>query len=171
MATAMRLISAGRGVNVRGRDIGKSLVTLMEKLGGKSKNLIQPMFMAEIEEWRERELSKAQESRKGPINDRADCLIVFARSAKDKEGAVAYAKHLFAQEGPVNLMTGHKSKGLEFKDVFYLDSHLIPSKYAARMAAEGDETQLQQERNLNYVIITRSQENLTFISSDCYEVV
>ena len=49
-------------------------------------------------------------------------------------------------------MTGHKSKGLEFPDVYHLDPYLL--------------SDTSQDRNLRYVISTRSSNNLTEIDSD-----
>jgi len=66
----------------------------------------------------------------------------------------------------VELMTGHKSKGEEWDHVFHLDSWLIPSKFALRAADEGDNSGMEQERNLRYVIETRSKKTLTFINSE-----
>jgi len=53
-------------------------------------------------------------------------------------------------------MTGHRSKGLEFPHVYFLDEHLINP--------ERD----PQANNLRYVIATRAQETLTYIKSDDY---
>ncbi|MCL5460465.1 ATP-binding domain-containing protein, partial [Loigolactobacillus coryniformis] len=51
--------------------------------------------------------------------------------------------------GPIQLMTGHKSKGLEFDNVFILDKQLLRE--------EG------QDKNLLYVMQTRAKETLTYI--------
>ena len=52
----------------------------------------------------------------------------------------------------VTVMTIHSSKGLEFDDVFFLDSDLVGNS--------------QQEKNLRYVIITRSKSTLTYITTE-----
>lgn len=56
----------------------------------------------------------------------------------------------------VSLLTVHSAKGLEFENVFLvaLEEGIFPSSYA-----EGDED-LQEERRLMYVAITRAKENL-----------
>ncbi len=79
--------------------------------------------------------------------------------------SIAYAEHLFAASGPVQFMSGHKSKGLEFETVYHLDPFLIPSKWAMKLAEDGDDSQLWQERNLRYVIETRSMDSLFFINT------
>ena len=56
----------------------------------------------------------------------------------------------------INLMTFHLSKGLEFKVVFIIDSNdgLIPHKKSIR------ENDLETERRLFYVAMTRAKDNL-----------
>lgn len=57
----------------------------------------------------------------------------------------------------INLLTIHKSKGLEADNVFILRPSLIPSKYAEQ------EWEMEQERNLQYVMITRAKKKLIYI--------
>jgi len=66
------------------------------------------------------------------------------------------------ERGKVNLMTIHASKGLEFSVVFLagVEDHLIPH---AR-AIEEDEKNIEEERRLFYVAITRAKEKL-FLTS------
>jgi superfamily I DNA/RNA helicase len=74
--------------------------------------------------------------------------------------AIAYIEKIFAAGGAIQLLTGHKAKGGEWETVFHLDSWRVPSKWA-----ETEEEQ-QQERNLDYVITTRSKDKLYFIDSE-----
>lgn len=66
------------------------------------------------------------------------------------------------EKGKVNLMTIHASKGLEFHTVFLagVEDHIIPH---ARAINE-DEHNIEEERRLFYVAITRAQRSL-FITS------
>lgn len=168
LSTALRLIRAGRGVHLRGFDIGKTLIKVMEKFGDES--MPQAQVLAAITEWEEAQMAKARNSRHSGIHDRADCLRVFAEFGITLGEATAYAKHLFEMAGPIELMTGHKAKGLENPRVFHLDSFLIPSKFALRCAEEGDSSKLEQERNLRYVIETRPQDSLFLIDSEDYRI-
>ena len=58
----------------------------------------------------------------------------------------------------VTLMTIHASKGLEFKHVYVagLEENLFPSQLSV-----GSRTELEEERRLFYVAITRAEESLT----------
>lgn len=70
-------------------------------------------------------------------------------------------------KGKVNLMTIHASKGLEFKLIFLagVEDGIIPHKRALLENEEGDyESNMEEERRLFYVAITRAQEKL-FITS------
>ncbi len=64
----------------------------------------------------------------------------------------------------VNLMTMHASKGLEFKVVFLcgIEDNIIPSK----RALEEDPRNIEEERRLFYVAITRAKEKLFINSAD-----
>ena len=161
-ACGMALIRQGRGVHIVGNDIGAGLVKLMKKIAPVA--VPTEAFCKAIIQWRTNELAKQPEARHASINDRAECLFVFAEFGKDSYEAQKYAEHLFSQAGPIQLMTGHKSKGLEFETVYHLNPHLVPSKWAVRAAEEGDDTQLQQELNLQYVIHTRAKKELYLIN-------
>lgn len=60
------------------------------------------------------------------------------------------------EDSKVQIMTLHKSKGLEFEMVFHLDlyNYIIPSYNAL---VKNDEKELEQDLNLHYVGITRAK--------------
>ena len=144
---AIKLLQRGRYAQLVGNDIGKGLLRVMKKFGPNS--MTRQDLLQAIEDWAEEKKRKAKN--KGSITDRAECMKIFAAQGKTLGDAVAYAEHIFASEGPIKLMTGHKSKGLEFDNVFILDRDLI-----------GDEG---QERNLRYVMITRTKQTLSYIET------
>lgn len=159
---ALALIRRGRSVKLMGADIGPALVKLLRKMGdGNLKR--QDLYLA-IDKWERLELQKARETRRAGISDRADCLRVFAEYGETLAQAVAWAENLFSSNGQILLMSGHKSKGLEFDIVFHLDPWRIPSKYAKRAAEDGDDSKLQQELNLRYVIETRAKREMYLIN-------
>jgi DNA helicase-2/ATP-dependent DNA helicase PcrA len=67
-----------------------------------------------------------------------------------------------SEEGKVNLMTVHASKGLEFEIVFLagVEDHLMPH---ARAVEESEEN-MEEERRLFYVAITRAKQKLYMTS-------
>lgn len=161
-ACAMRLIRAGRGIHLIGNDIGAGLVKLMKKIAPSI--LEKDEFLKAIRKWYSEEVAKQPEERHALIHDKFACLQVFAEVGKDSNEAMLWAESLFKQAGPIQMMTGHKSKGLEYDIVYHLEPHLIPSKWARKAAEDGDDRQLQQEYNLQYVIHTRAKQTLFLVS-------
>ena len=142
---AMQLLAGGRSVSVAGSDIGPKLIAIMRKLG--SDDLARGRVLEAIAEWQaDRE---AKESK--TAGDLADCMRVFAKQGNTLSTAIAYAEHLFKQEGTIRLSTGHKAKGLEFQTVYHLDPWLIRSD--------------EQDQNLRYVIQTRSADRYFEVDS------
>lgn len=141
----MQLLSAGRPVTVAGSDIGPRLVGIMRKLGDEdaSRNEV----LTAIEAWRVDKLAKESTT----ANDLADCMRVFAGFGSTLSKAIAVAEHLFAQRGGLQLLTGHKAKGLEYDTVYLLDPWLIRED--------------EQDLNLRYVMQTRSASHLYEVDS------
>ena len=165
---AMKLIRAKRGIQILGNDIGAGLIKLMRKLGEDHDEA--SVFLRNIKAWEDKELTKAPKQRHASIHDRADCLRAFATETRSRAEAIAYAEMIFKATGPIQLMTGHKSKGGEWDIVFFLDSFLVPSKHARRAAEEGDDRQMIQELNLKYVIETRAKQSLYYVSSEDFHI-
>jgi len=143
---AFDLISHGRSVSVAGSDIGPKLIATLKRLG--DDDLPRSSVLTEIDLWLESKL------RKGSItaNDMAEAMRVFAGYGETLGQAISYAEYLFEQQGAIKLLTGHKSKGLEFDTVYFLDPQLIKND-------------TEQELNLRYVIQTRAKDKLYEINS------
>lgn len=163
MGIAFRLIRQGIMPEMLGRDIGKGLIALSKKISPAEAELL-PRFAEKVREWQREETRKAKEFNKdhliAGVIDRAECLIAVAETAKATnvgELRKAIAELFARSNGEVTLGTGHRLKGLEFSIVVHLDPWRIPSRYALLAAEEGDERQLQQEKNLRYVVETRTK--------------
>ena len=119
----------------------------MKKLGEES--LSRDGLLHEITIWLAAKEARGSKTAK----DTADCMRVFASHGENLGQAIRYAEHLFAQDsGQLHFITGHKAKGLEFPSVFHLDPFLL--------------RETEQDRNLSYVISTRSSDQLYTISSN-----
>lgn len=143
---AFNLLSRGRSVSVAGSDIGPKLIGHMRKLG--PEELSRSSTLSAINDWEHEKLSRESSS----ASDMAACMRVFANQASSLGLAISYAEHLFKQTGSIKLMTGHKAKGLEWDTVYHLDPHLCKNT--------------EQDKNLRYVIGTRSREFLYEINSE-----
>lgn len=147
---AIKLLIAGRPVELHGKDVVASLTKVMRKFGGHDLRTVD--VLDKIDLWLEKQKAKNKSRAHGSLEDRAECMRIFANQGQNLGEALAYAQHLVQMHSPLKLMTGHKAKGLEFDNVFFLDQDLI-----------GDD---EQEPNLRYVIITRAKETLTYIRSE-----
>jgi superfamily I DNA/RNA helicase len=163
VTAAFALIRAKIPCKIEGREIGDGLKRLATKWNSiKTINALQD----KIEWWREREVAKAKakkkESRVQQVNDEADTIRVIMRACKDEgqhnvSDVVAFIDRLFADNvsGMLTLATIHKSKGREWKRVFWLDrAGTCPSPYAKQ------DWEVIGERNLQYVAATRSKSEL-----------
>jgi superfamily I DNA/RNA helicase len=145
LGLAFKLIAHGHGINLVGSDIGPRIVKTLEKLG--DRDIGQGAALAAVDEWLEGKLEKGSKS----APDMAECMRIIIRQGTSLSQAIGYAEHLFKQRGAIQLMTGHKSKGLEFPLVYHLDPYIIGES--------------QQDRNIRYVIQTRSSNRYFEIDS------
>lgn len=147
---ALQLLALGRGVKLVGTDLGPSLVRTMKKLG--DERMTRDETLCAIDRW-EAETARKRKN-KGAVADKADCLRVFAEFGETLSAAIAYAEHLFSAGGQIQLLSGHKAKGLEWDTVYHLNPFLVPSKWAI------GEEEKEQEYNCKYVIETRAKATL-----------
>lgn len=155
---AMALIRGGRGVHLVGTDLGPGLVRTLRKLG--PEGLTQAEVFDAIDKW---ETERLKKKKSAAIADKAECLRVFAGFGQSLRDAITYAEHLFSSKGPIQLLSGHKAKGLEWDTVYHLDPWRIPSPFAHTDA------DLDQEANLRYVITTRAKKELFFVNMEGYD--
>lgn len=156
MSCALSLLRAGRGVHLVGTDLGPQLVKTLKKFGDLS--MTQEQVHQAIDSWEAEKLKKSRSA--GAVADKAECLRVFADFGPTLGAAIAYAEHLFAAKGPIQLLSGHKSKGLEWDTVYHLDPQRVPSPWAK------SEEAIEQELNLKYVIETRFKDSLYLVTLD-----
>ncbi|MCI4135835.1 ATP-dependent helicase [Bacillus vallismortis] len=95
-------------------------------------------------------------------------IKVVAKKFKTIPDFLAHVDHMRAAEknktddNGVQLMTIHRSKGLEFKTVYVLGAvdGSIPHDFSLETARKGDEAALEEERRLLYVAMTRAEQHL-----------
>lgn len=148
---AIRMLRDGRYPELVGNELGKSLVRQLKKLGGPESTRAEALEA--LSSWREAKLLKSRDPAR--VHDYAECLRVFILEGETLQEACEYANRVLEVAGPTKLMTGHKSKGLEFNHVIILDQDLI-------------NLDRQQEKNLLYVMQTRSKNILQYATSKLY---
>lgn len=146
---AIKLLKGGRVPELKGRDVVKSVIAKMKKLG--KLKLPRDEALAALAEWEKAELKRQRDARK--VRDLVECIQVFLNEAETLGGAIDFASALSAQAGRITLLTGHGSKGLEFDHVYFLNADLIDLDYG-------------QDKNIKYVIETRAKQTLTYINSE-----
>lgn len=158
---AFGLIQRGVGCRVLGREIGTSLTALVKAC----KTTDMDELESRLIQRRNREVARA--NAKGDtrgaaaLEDKFDCLNIFLQNNETVEDVVRSIETLFDERrrGLHTLATIHKAKGLEWPTVFLLDFDLLPSKWSTQG------WQRQQERNLQYVAVTRAKLHLHFVQS------
>lgn len=146
---AIRLFANGRYAQILGNDIGKFLIKTLKKLG--PLDMPRDSILEAIDSYGQFKMAKSRKPEK--VKDELTCLRIFADEGENLGQVIAYAESVMNNMGPIKLMTGHKSKGLEFDHVFILDRDLV-------RVGEG------QESNLLYVMQTRAKQTLTYIKSE-----
>ena len=149
---ALRLLREGRYPELFGRDIVKNLLAQMKKLG--KPKLGREEALASLRGWitstKQRQRDHAQ------VEDQALCMQIFIEATSDLGEAMALAENIMNREGRIYLMTGHRSKGLEYETVFFLDPHLC-------------KIERDQDANIRYVVETRAKDRLVYVTSENYK--
>lgn len=148
ISLAFRFLKAGRYPELMGNDIVKGLVKTLRAFG--KNDMITEQLHAEIDVWAAQQERRTRALK--TLHDRVESLHIIAEQGDTLGDAIVWAEALQNASGRIKLMTGHKSKGLEFDDVYFLDSHLL--------SPDG------QDPNVKYVIQTRAKERLTYLLSE-----
>jgi superfamily I DNA/RNA helicase len=156
---AYKCIAEGKKVHVMGREIGKGLINVIKKAAGKRVTTIED-FRPKLDRWQERMVRKAEkdEAKIAAIQDKVDCINILAAGLTTIKELTDAIEAIFSDSVQgTTLATVHKAKGLEAPRVFILNPDSMPSRWARQ------EWQLEQERNLQYVAVTRALETLVYL--------
>ena len=163
VTAAFALIREKIPCRIEGRDIGEAL----KKLATRWKSISTiPELEDKLEEWLEREkekwLPRKKMAKVQEAEDKFETIkVIMDACREDKQyeikAVVAYIDNIFSDNvsGILTLSTIHKSKGREWKRVYWLDRfNTCPSRYATM------DWEKEQEANLQYVAATRSMGEL-----------
>ena len=156
---AYKCIAEGHAVHVMGREIGKGLINVVKKAGGRNIVSIEE-FIPKLEAWHERQMRKAgdDDAKLAAVQDKVECLSVLMTGLDTIAELVANIERIFSDSAKgTTLATVHKAKGLEAPRVFILEPCLMPSRWARQA------WQQEQEANLQYVAVTRALETLVYL--------
>lgn len=165
-----RFIKSGRKANIQGRDIGKGLVSTVEKL--KASDVAA--LIAKLGDWLANEQRKEQakrfpsETKLDSLQDRHDCLVCFTSGLPSNAAISEVVRKIEAvftddKVSPgIKLSSIHKSKGLEARRVFILLGDGKRTFGPPPDKLQGWER--AQESNLRYVAVTRAISELIYVS-------
>ena len=169
----LELITNGTKAYIKGKDIGSNLINMVENIGQELLNIdlneegvfseLYSTLLNYIEQTKtildisEEDVFETQEFNN--LMDSIQCLEIVANNLKTKNELVEKLKLIFSDESTegICLSTIHKAKGLEADNVFILNKNLLPSKFVKQ------DWEMEQEKNLEYVAITRPKKILGFI--------
>lgn len=154
---AFKLIRAGIACHVEGREIGQGLLRLATRWKTiRSIDRLRDKLQSYLEEETARLTAKKQEAQAAALADRVETLLALMEGCPDLACVERKVADLFKDGEPtLTLSTVHKSKGREWSRVYILGrSTYMPSKWARQ------DWQQAQERNLEYVAVTRSKGEL-----------
>lgn len=165
ISLCLELIRVKIPARVKGRDIGKGLIKQINEIANSQPQFDFANFSLYITEYYEEAAESMRgvefQSRLMALQDRlASVRAVYessnARTISDLNNAV---DALFNQTGLcVELSTIHKAKGLENDRVFVLHPNDMPRRWDGQT-----KTQLQQERNILFVALTRAKQALYMV--------
>lgn len=166
VAKCIQLIRAKIPAKVRGRDFGDSLTWIVRAVG-----IDRPIadFMTRMYQFAGERIEKLKACRKENqilnFEDRINTIAALAEDCSRGSDILRQADMIFckddAKHGGVDLMTIHKSKGLQAKRVLILRPDLLPHPRSKERAWMADE-----ERRLKYVAITRAESELLWVTPE-----
>lgn len=154
------LLKNGIKSRILGRDFGTNLISLMEK-NGSVYNLEMSLYGVHNELVEKGIRNPRKNSKYVSLEEKIEIIKILVDHFKTYQSAIDQLNNIFTDErseDEVMLSTIHKSKGLESERVFVIGFHeLLPSEYAVT------ELELEAEKCLQFVAVTRAKEELVFI--------
>lgn len=158
---ALTFLRAGKPFRLW-NDFADRLLALANRLAKDNKGIAA--YRTAIHDWRDEQLDIFKDS-KGVcrrIQEQADCLLYILDESYD------VADMLFTLDTMINSSTGpvlstiHKTKGLEFENVFLYRPDFLPAPWVDEL----NEEEMQQEINLKYVAVTRAKLTFNYVDPE-----
>lgn len=162
ISAAFNLLKIGKRVKIQGREIGKGLTNLINKLNADN----VPDLQSKLDFYRTAETERLLKKRNNEmqlvnLDDRITCIEVFMVGKTQVQEVISSIEAMFSDEEKVGkfvlFSSVHKAKGLEANSVYILRPDLMPHPMAKQPEDRAQET------NLKYVAITRAMNRLTWV--------
>ena len=164
----IQLLEMGKQAKVRGRDIGDKLQILIDVVSKWEKRMPIKEFVTRLLEYKTEQSEKLAAIRNeagiSSLHDRVDSTVALAKDCYEVYDLERRIREVFcddkAKHGGVDMMTGHKSKGLQAPRVHILRPDLLPHPMAKKPWMQ------EEEERLRYVMVTRSQDQLRYVRKE-----
>lgn len=166
------LIRKGKKAHVKGEDFSKTLINMLKSTEETKyeRAIIKLLKRLDVIE-EELRKKKVRDPSKHPkyldFHEKISVIYYLGNGCVNTSQIVGKLERIFSdkEETGIQLMTIHKSKGLENNRIFLICPELIPSKYATQP------WQVKQEKNLEYVAYTRAKKELYIVNDFTDEVI
>lgn len=162
---AFHLIRNDMKAVVLGRDIGAGLSSLIKRVQKRSRSMVSDknLLLVELNRFLVQQTRRLKErkhfSRIIALTDQIETIEAIAESCNDIQDIHAKIKSIFDDNRKgVTFSSIHRAKGGEAENVFILEPGLLPHPMGMNTDWE-----IQQEKNLEYVAISRAKERLYFV--------
>lgn len=158
---AYQLIRSGIAAKVRGRDIGLSVINMINKVYVDGDSIEVFLMKLEIYYAEERMKMNARDASDNVIQalaDRYETVAVLSDGCSTVQDLINAAENIFSDEdkaGVVMCSSVHRVKGLQAETSVIIKPSIMPMKTKTERDA-------QQERNIQYVAMTRATKTMIF---------
>lgn len=171
VSTCIKFIQRRKSARVIGRDIGKDLCSLLDKVAEREM-FDYAEIVKHLDEYERQQVimlsqKEGNEQKIESLQDRIECLQVCAGEFGDCDNIDCLKREiekLFGEEGDVfsgvSLSTVHKAKGLEADRIFVLKPEKLPLKWKNQSG-----WQYTQELNIRYISLTRAKKELFILGT------
>lgn len=161
VSPAFELIRKGIKAIIRGRDIGKGLITLVRKM--KSETIVE--LLSDLKDYKQKEVGKLLAAEKNTqaqaLTDKVDTIVALSDGVYTLVELESRINTIFSDDAEgVVFSSVHRAKGLEAERVYILRADLMPHPMAKR------QWEKDQEENIRYVAYTRSLNELIFVEGE-----
>lgn len=159
------LIRQGVKAMIAGRDIGKGLTNLLDKMTKRVFDDRLTIVIATLRDYTHSEVSKLiaaeKDTQASTLQDQCDTLVALSDGCDNLDALKGKINSVFSDDiAGVVFSSVHKSKGLESDNVYILQPENMPAKFAKQP------WEIKQEFNVKFVAYTRSKHGLYFVESE-----
>ena len=172
VSLCMKFIKDGIKAYVKGNDTGRSLINTLRRTGEKTVSGAIAVMRSDLNDLAVKicklcgydESEATETSMYQTQKDRVDSIAALCEGYDKVEDVINRITRIFSDDNGAGicLSTIHKAKGLENDRVFILNEDKMYPVWAMK-----NPVQAEQERNLEYVAITRPKKYLGYLTYDC----